>query len=288
VANAGASVVMVGCWGYFLIQGVRDPLGGINSLWPLFGIANQLLAAIALCLATTVVLKMQLAPRATAQAEPVKIGKPAFALIVFIPLVWLLIVTMTAGWQKIYSPDPRIGFLAAARFETFRAEMRASEIVKILDNTQNPQSVKGLVEELGGLQIRRARLQFNDRLDAAVAALFMLLVAIISVISVWEWYGLLRGKNVKLHESEAVWLPEYELADRPANVLGLVALGCALAKELSGEAHLERAQQLALNCPCAELKVDLLGERKADCGKSPEELYVEMTEKRFDGINRCC
>src|SRR5882762_5699219 len=108
-ANVLASGLMVCAWGYFLIQGVRDPLGGINSLWPLFGIANQLLAAVALCLATTVILKM------TLQSGPGPVPRsPAFALVTLVPLVWLLVVTMTAGVQKIFDPDPRIGFLAAA------------------------------------------------------------------------------------------------------------------------------------------------------------------------------
>ncbi len=118
----------------------------------------------------------------------------------------------------------------------------------------------------------------------------MVMVAAIALISAWEWMMLVRGAKVaKLHESEAVWLPDYAVAEaKPANVLGMVALTCTLAKELSGEAHLERAQHLALNCNCAEVRVDLLGERKADCAKTPEQIYVEMTEKRFDGINRCC
>src|SRR6266540_802271 len=113
-ANVLASGLIVAGWGYFLIQGVRDPLGGINSLWPLFGIANQLLASIALCLATTVILKMQLAqsppgkgqiPR-TADAQNsmtdgqgFNVGRPVFALVSLVPLVWLLSVTMTAGVQ---------------------------------------------------------------------------------------------------------------------------------------------------------------------------------------------
>ena len=117
-ATPVAAALMVGAWGYFLIQGVRDPLGGINSLWPLFGIANQMLAAIALCLGTTIILKMQLAVPAVQESNQVrevrKSGRPALALITLIPLVWLVAVTFTAGVQKIWHPDPRIGFLAQA------------------------------------------------------------------------------------------------------------------------------------------------------------------------------
>src|ERR1700749_4798851 len=103
-----ASALVVGAWGWFLIQGVRDPLGGINSLWPLFGIANQMLAAIALCLAVTVILKMQLATEESSKSQvpSSKSRKPALALIAFVPLVWLLAVTMTAGAQKIWHPNP--------------------------------------------------------------------------------------------------------------------------------------------------------------------------------------
>ncbi len=131
-ATPVAATLMVGAWGYFLIQGVRDPLGGVNSLWPLFGIANQMLAAIALCLGTTIILKMQLQPEGRALrrleipeptesqglaelASPKRTGKPALALITLIPLVWLVAVTFTAGVQKIWNPNPRIGFLAQAR-----------------------------------------------------------------------------------------------------------------------------------------------------------------------------
>src|SRR5437660_796113 len=116
-ANVLASGLIVAGWGYFLIQGVRDPLGGINSLWPLFGIANQLLAAIALCLATTVILKMTL--QDGSGLTPVRSNgengsknktetggvprSPAFALVTLVPLLWLMTVTITAGWQKIFS-----------------------------------------------------------------------------------------------------------------------------------------------------------------------------------------
>jgi carbon starvation protein len=138
-----STLVIVGAWGWFLIQGVRDPLGGINSLWPLFGIANQLLAGISLSVATTIILKMH---------------GPKYMWITCAPLVWLVLVTFSAGWQKIFSPLPRIGFLAQA--------------------TQPGTS---------------AAVVFNARLDAVVCGVFMFLVAIVLVDSLRLWYEILRG-----------------------------------------------------------------------------------------------
>jgi carbon starvation protein len=159
-ANVLASGLIVCGWGYFLYQGVIDPLGGINSLWPLFGIANQLLAATALALATTLFVKSE---------------RPAFALLPLAPLVWLLSVTMTAGWQKIFDPDRRIGFLAQAEYL----------VTQLAQGAVPP-------EKIG----QTHTLIFNNRLDAAVTALFMALVAIVVLDAARVWWRALRGPGI--------------------------------------------------------------------------------------------
>ena len=158
-ANLLASGLIVAGWGYFLYQGVIDPLGGINSLWPLFGIANQLLAATALALATTVFVKS---------------ARPRFAFATGLPLAWLLSVTMTAGWQKIADPDRRLGFLAQADY-------------------LSSQLAQGLVAPEKVLQTQT--LIFNARLDAVITALFMILVAIVVLDAARVWWTTLRGAS---------------------------------------------------------------------------------------------
>jgi carbon starvation protein len=145
------SALMVAAWGYFLWQGVKDPLGGINSLWPLFGIANQLLATVALCVATTIIIKMH---------------RAKYSLVTLVPLAWLLTVTFTAAWYKVFDPSPRIGFLAQAR-----------------------------ALATGPATSATGRLIFNNRLDAAVTAALVIMVSLVVVESVRVWAGILSGKK---------------------------------------------------------------------------------------------
>ncbi|MDA1082045.1 MAG: carbon starvation protein A [Gemmatimonadetes bacterium] len=158
-ATITASAMVVLCWGYFLYQGVTDPLGGVNTLWPLFGISNQLLAAIALCVGTTVIIKM---------------GKARYSFITLIPLTWLTIVNMTAGYQKMFAEDPRLGFLSHARW-----------VDGFLAQGTLPPGIASAADA--------SRMMFNDRIDAAVAGFFMLAVIIILTASIKEWYLVLSG-----------------------------------------------------------------------------------------------
>ncbi len=160
-ATIGASALVVAMWGYFLYQGVTDPLGGINSLWPLFGISNQLLAAVALCVGTTIIIKM---------------GKARYAWVTMLPLAWLAIVTLTAGWMKIFSDNPKLGFLSHAK--GIEAAVSAGAL---------PSSIKSVSDA--------HRMIFNDHLDAAVAGFFMICVVIILIESIREWIRVLSGRK---------------------------------------------------------------------------------------------
>ncbi len=151
-----ASGLVVAGWGWFLVQGVTDPLGGINSLWPLFGISNQLLAAVALCVGTTLIIKS---------------GKGRYAWVTMLPLLGLLLVTLTAGWQKIFAADPRLGFLSHARDIASR----------IASGAQDPAA--------------GARMIFNDRLNAFLAGLFMATVVALVVASAREWLAVRGGRK---------------------------------------------------------------------------------------------
>jgi carbon starvation protein len=145
------SALVCGAWGFFLWQGVKDPVGGINSLWPLFGISNQLLATVALCVATTIIVKM---------------GKVRYALVTLLPLGWLVSVTFSAAWQKMFNSNPRIGFLAHAR---------------------NLASSSATHEA--------TRLIFNDRLDALVTGFLLVMVVLILLESILECAKVVSGRK---------------------------------------------------------------------------------------------
>ena len=155
-----SSAAVCAAWGYFLYQGVVDPLGGINALWPLFGISNQLLAAVALCVATTILIKM---------------GRQRYAWVTLAPLAWIVVVTMTAGWQLVFSADAKLGFFARAA-----AAARAAD----------PDA---------------ARRVLNYHLDAVITLFFMAVVALLIFTSAREWWLVLsKRKAPVVHETPFV------------------------------------------------------------------------------------
>ena len=174
-ANLFSSFLLVAAWGWFLYQGVLDPLGGINSLWPLFGLANQLLSVIALCLGTTILIKM---------------GKARYIWTTLLPLLFMIAVTFSAGYLKILSDDPRIGFLSGARMLDAKVALQPTNV-------------------------DFARQALIWRIDALVALAFLGLVFLIVAGCAWQWWRLLRGtKPFVLHESEFVSLAQLPLVDR--------------------------------------------------------------------------
>src|SRR5438445_5897648 len=167
-ANLFSSVLLVAAWGWFLYVGVIDPLGGINSLWPLFGLANQLLSVIALCLGTTLLIKMH---------------KAKYLFVTLVPLCFMCAVTFSAGYLKVFSADPRLGFLSGAR-SLFQQASTTSDSMKAAE------------------LIRQASVW---RFDGFVAILFLVLVLAILLGPARQWLQLIRGRRrVVLHESKFV------------------------------------------------------------------------------------
>src|SRR5437762_2116648 len=176
-ANFISSVLLVAAWGWFLYEGVIDPLGGINSLWPLFGLANQLLSVVALCLGTTLLIKMH---------------KSKYLFVTLVPLCFMCAVTFSAGYLKVFSPDPRLGFLSGA-------QSLLSQAAAVTD----PIKAANL-----------ARQATIWRFDAFVAVFFLVLVLLIVLGSARQWWQLLRGtRRLVLHESEFVPISTAQLAE---------------------------------------------------------------------------
>lgn len=154
-----SSALVVGAWGYFLYMGTIDPRGGINSLWPLFGISNQMLAAIALCVGTTILIKS---------------GKLRYAWVTGLPLVWLIIVTTSAAWAKLFSPDIDIGFLAHARH--LSDQLEAGQLSAAMRD-QAPQLI------------------FNDRLNAGMTIFFLITTWILVIETLRVCYREVTGRS---------------------------------------------------------------------------------------------
>ena len=210
-ANVLASGLMVAAWGWFLIQGVRDVNGGVNALWPLFGMANQMLASIALCLVTTIILKIQI-NHSGVPAEPtrasvegqglratrvpdVRQGRPIFALVTLLPLAWLLAVTLTAGYQKLFDVQvladrPRVGFLQTAR----ELDDKLPALTQALAAAQAAGDAPASNAAASVLHANRAQ-HFSNLMDAVVAGFFMIMVAFIVVLSAREWILLLSRRR---------------------------------------------------------------------------------------------
>ena len=159
-ANLLCTGLCVSLWGYFLYQGVVDPLGGINTLWPLFGIGNQMLAGIALLLCTVVLMKMK---------------RERYVWVTLVPTAWLLVTTLTAGWQKIFHPTPAIGFIAQGR-----------RFAEAAANGTLIAPAKSIAE--------MQRVAFNNYLDAAVCGFFVVLVAAMCVYALLISLKALRAR----------------------------------------------------------------------------------------------
>lgn len=166
-ANLLATFLCVAAWGYFLYQGVVDPLGGINTLWPLFGISNQMLAAVALMLGVVVLYRMK---------------RERYAWVAIAPAAWLLVCTLTAGWLKIFSDDPKVGFLShAAKYAD------AIEKGVLLAPAKTPEAM--------------SRIVFNDRLDAALCGLFIFVVLSVLVYTVRSVLAARASNKPTAHET---------------------------------------------------------------------------------------
>ena len=173
VPGVVATALTVAAWGFFLYQGVTDPLGGVNTLWPVFGISNQMLAAIALMLATAVLFRMK---------------RDRFAWVTMIPTAWLLVCTLSAGWLKLFSPDPKLGFLAHAA--KFGAAADKGEVLA---------PAKSMAE--------MERIIFNDRIDAALVALFLAVVLSLLVFTIRTCLAARRSTEPTAQEIPAQLVP---------------------------------------------------------------------------------
>lgn len=174
LGNLSGTTVAVACWGFFVYQGVVDPLGGINTLWPLFGIGNQMLASMALILGTVVLFKMK---------------KQRYAWVTILPTIWLFITSMTAGWQKIFHEKPSIGFLAQAK--KFSAGVEQGVLIAPAKSIKDMETIV-----------------FNNQINAALCAFFMLVAVTMLISSFFVIRRALKSSKPTTHETEVVFREE--------------------------------------------------------------------------------
>ncbi|MDU7692580.1 MAG: carbon starvation CstA 5TM domain-containing protein, partial [Escherichia coli] len=168
-ANLLATALCVLAWGYFLHQGVVDPLGGINTLWPLFGIANQMLAGMALMLCAVVLFKMK---------------KQRYAWVTILPTAWLFVTSMTAGWQKIFHEKPSIGFLAQAK--KFSTGIEQGTIIAPAKSLKDMETIV-----------------FSNQINAALCGFFMLVAVTMLIAAFFAIRRALRSEQPTTHEVSA-------------------------------------------------------------------------------------
>jgi carbon starvation protein len=171
VGNILGTTVAVAGWGFFVYQGVIDPLGGINTLWPLFGIGNQMLASMALILGTVILFKMK---------------KQRYAWVTIVPTVWLLITSLTAGWQKIFHENPKIGFLA-----------QSNKYATAIDHGTIIAPAKTLED--------MHTIVFSNQINAVLCAFFMIVAVVMLLASIRVIYKALQASYPTVHEAEIVY-----------------------------------------------------------------------------------
>ncbi|GAM29758.1 starvation-induced protein involved in peptide utilization during carbon starvation [Acinetobacter calcoaceticus] len=171
VGNLVGTAVAVGGWGFFVYQGVIDPLGGVNSLWPLFGVGNQMLASMALILGTVILFKMK---------------KEKYVWVTIIPTIFLFVTCMTAGWQKIFHENPKIGFLAQAN--RFSDAIARGEILKPAKTIAEMQNIV-----------------MSNQINAALCGFFMIVSIVMIIASIGIVRRALASPTPTVNESPAVY-----------------------------------------------------------------------------------
>ncbi len=243
IANLLATGLCVAAWGYFLYQGVVDPLGGINTLWPLFGIANQMLAAIALILGTCVLFKMK---------------RGQYAWVTITPTIWLLLCTLTAGWQKIFDANPRVGFLAHA--DKYSAALDAGQLLAPAKSVAQMQQII-----------------FNDYLDAGLAGFFVIVVHQRAVV-----------RHPHHHEGARRQPPKHQGNPVPGHADGAVMI----TELLKAGRYL--GQSMRLMCGLPEYDTYVAHREVTHPGEpmmTYEEFFRERQEARYGGAGKrggCC